>query len=150
MEQQEIAIDSEMPQVFTAMEVETIKSEMNDKYLRLLAEFDNFKKRTQKEKEELVSSTKAKMLSSILVLDEDLAIAQKNIQDEGVKLIMSKLEKFLISQGVEAIQTNTYDPDVHEVISILEIGEEKIVDVVSKGYTLNGKPFKYPKIILGK
>jgi molecular chaperone GrpE (heat shock protein) len=56
----------------------------------------------------------------------------------------------LKSQGVEVIQTETYDDEIHEVISVMEIGESKIIDVISKGYSLNGKPFRYPKIILGK
>ena len=132
-------------------------NELNDKYIRLYSDHENYKKRTQKEKEELRISTKTAMVSSILDLDSDIAIAMKNIKDDsGLKLIVSKLEKFLNSQGIESIQTETYDVDLHEVISIVEvknwkeIGKESIVDVVSKGYSLNGKPFRFPKIILGK
>ena len=58
--------------------------------------------------------------------------------------------EYLKNQGIEIIQTETYDEDLHEVISILPIGEKKVVDVVSKGYTIDGKPFRYPKIILGE
>ena len=124
---------------------------MNDKYLRLFADFENYKRRVAKEKDDLRMNTKTMMLTAILDLDSDLSIAVKSSKDpEGLKLIMSKLEKFLNNQGVESIQTDTYDEDLHEVISVLEIGEEKIVDVVTKGYTLNGKPFRFPKIILGK
>ena len=97
------------------------------------------------------ANTKTMMLTAILDLDSDLSIAIKSSKDQdGLKLIMSKLEKFLNNQGVESIQTDTYDADLHEVISVLEIGEEKIVDVVTKGYKLNDKPFRFPKIILGK
>jgi molecular chaperone GrpE len=128
--------------------------ESEDKYLRLAAEFDNYKKRTQKEKEDIVTATKVKMLSSILDMDSDLSIALKSVNNdevkEGFSLISNKLNNFLKNQGIEAIQTDSYDSELHEVISILEIGEEKIVDVVTKGYTLNGKPFRYPKIILGR
>ena len=125
--------------------------ESNDRYLRLFAEFENYKKRVQKEKEEIKMSTKTSMISSILELDSDLSLAMKSRKnDEGLNLIMSKLEKFLSNQGIETIQTDIYDEDIHEVISVLEIGEEKIVDVVSKGYSLNGKPFRFPKIILGR
>ena len=53
-------------------------------------------------------------------------------------------------QGIEAIQTENYDEDLHEVISVVETGEKKILDVVSKGYSINGNPFRYPKIILSK
>ena len=141
----------EIKTTYSHDEVEIIKSELEDKYLRLFAEFDNYKKRTNKEKEEIKVATKTNMISPILDLDSDLAIAMKNTKDDsGIKLIVSKLEKFLNSQGIQSIQTETYDPDIHEVISILEVGKESIVDVVSKGYSLNGKPFRFPKIILGK
>jgi molecular chaperone GrpE len=123
---------------------------MDDRVLSIAAEFENYKKRVQKEKEELITNTKVKMLTSILDMDNDLSIALKNIEDEGVKLIANKLTNFLKSQGIEEIQTEEYDQDLHEVISVLEVGESKIIDVIGKGYTLNGKPFRYPKIILGK
>jgi molecular chaperone GrpE len=136
---------------YTLEEVNQIKSDLNDKYLRLFADFENYKRRVAKEKDDLRMNTKTMMLTAILDLDSDLSIAVKSSKDpEGLKLIMSKLEKFLNNQGVDSIQTETYDEDLHEVISVLEIGEEKIVDVVTKGYTLNGKPFRFPKIILGK
>ena len=83
------------------MELNAKLTESEDKYVRLYAEFDNFKRRAAKEKEETRINTKTLMLSSILDLDSDLAIAMKNDKDnEGLKLIMSKLEKFLNSQGV--------------------------------------------------
>jgi molecular chaperone GrpE len=66
-----------------------------------------------------------------------------------VSLIASKLENFLKGQGIESIQTEIY-ADEHEVISVLDIGESKIIDVASKGYSINGKIFRYPKIVLGK
>lgn len=116
----------------------------------LAAEFDNYKKRVVKEKEELVTNTKVKMLTSLLDMDNDISIALKNVEDEGIKLIGSKISTFLKTQGVESIQTDKYDEDLHEVISVINSDEDKIVDVVSKGYSLNGKPFRYPKIVLGK
>jgi molecular chaperone GrpE (heat shock protein) len=92
------------------------------------------------------------MLTAVLDMDNDVALAVKNIKDEtakeGVQLIAGKLETFLKSQGIETIQTDTYDEDLHEVVTV--IGEEKkVIDVISKGYTLSGKPFRYPKIVLG-
>jgi molecular chaperone GrpE len=128
--------------------------ESEDKYLRLYAEFENYKKRVHKQKEDLVLETKTKMLSSILDMDSDISIAIRSIKNKdakkGVSLIVTKLENFLKSQGIESIQTDIYDTDVHEVISIVNIGESKIIDVASKGYSINGKIFRYPKIILGK
>ena len=125
---------------------------LNDRHLRLAADFENYKRRVQKDKEELVLNTKTKMLSSILDMDNDISIALKSMDkvDEGVLLIAHKLDTFLKSQGIETIQTETYDEDLHEVISVISTGEQKVVDVVSKGYSLNGKPFRYPKIVLGK
>lgn len=147
MEKQEVVEESKL---YTSSEVDLIKNELNDKYLRLFAEFDNYKKRTQKEKEDIRISTKTNMLSSILDIDTDLSIAMKNSKDEGLKLIVSKLDNFLKSQGIESIQTDKYDPDLHEVISVIETGDEKIIDVVSKGYSMNGKPFRFPKVVISK
>ena len=125
-----------------------------EKYLRLYAEFDNYRKRVQKDKEEIAVNTKVRMLTSILDMDNDLSFAIKSVKNteaqDGLKLISSKLETFLKSQGIEEIQTETYDDELHEVISVMPSEEEKIIDVVSKGYTLNDKPFRYPKIILGR
>lgn len=125
-----------------------------DKYVRLYAEFDNYKRRVVKEKEELATNTKVKMLTSILDMDNDLTFAIKSIKNDeaksGLELISTKLQNFLKSHGIEEIQTEKYDEELHEVISVMEIGENKVIDVVSKGYSLNGKPFRYPKIILGK
>jgi len=132
--------------------VEQKLQESEEKYLRLYADFENYRRRVQKDKEELVLNTKTKMLSSILDMDNDISIALKSMDkvDEGVLLIAHKLDTFLKSQGIETIQTETYDEDLHEVISVIPAGEQKVVDVVSKGYSLNGKPFRYPKIVLGK
>ena len=135
-------------------ELETKLTESEDKYVRLYADFETYKRRMTKEKEEIKNNTKVSMISSILDMDNDISLAIKNIKDqsakEGVQLIANKIETFLKNQGIEIIQTETYDEDLHEVISILPIGEKKVVDVVSKGYTIDGKPFRYPKIILGE
>jgi len=129
-------------------------AEAEDKYVRLYAEFENYKRRVQKDKEEIRFNTKVNMVSSILDMDNDVAIAIKNIKDEsakqGVQLIAQKLENFLKSQGIETIQTETYDDELHEVISVVPTGKSEVIDVVSKGYSLNGKPFRHPKIVIGK
>lgn len=123
------------------------------KYMLLYADFENYKKRALKEREDLVTNTKVKMLQSILDMDNDIFYALKSgLESEniGIKLIAQKLDKFLVSQGVETIQTQTYDQDLHEVISVIEGDKKGIIEVASKGYLLGGKPFRYPKIILGK
>ncbi len=133
------------------------RDDMNDKYVRLYAEFENFKKRSSKDREDAVEAAKIRTLNGVLDLDNDLKYAKAEINktgDEslksGLNLILDKLSKFISQQGVQEIQTDTYDADLHEVISVLSVGEDKIVEVLAKGYTLNGKVVKYPKIILGK
>ena len=129
-------------------------AEAEDKYVRLYAEFENYKRRVQKDKEEIKFNTKVNMISPILDMDNDVAIAIKNIKDEsakeGVQLIAQKLENFLKSQGIETIQTETYDDELHEVISVVPTGKPGVVDVVSKGYSLNGKPFRHPQIVISQ
>jgi molecular chaperone GrpE len=154
MEENNNQVTEETNELTPLEELSEKLAQSEDKYVRLYAEFDNYKRRTMKDKEELVVNTKVKMLSSILDMDNDLSIAIKSVKSEeakeGLSLITQKLDNFLKSQGVEIIQTETYDDELHEVISVMEIGESKVIDVISKGYSLNGKPFRYPKIILGK
>ena len=121
-----------------------------DMYLRLSAEFDNYRKRVQKEKEDLVFRTKSSMIESILDMDSDISIAAKYSDDAGVKLIASKLEKFLESNGIQTIQTDTYDEEKHEVISIVAGESGKIVNVAAKGYIIGDKVIRYPKVIISK
>lgn len=157
LKETEIDLNNEKEVVIEDNPVSVLEEQLKDeknKYLLLYADFENYKRRVYKEKEELKNNTKVSMITSILDMDNDIELAIKNIKDDsardGVKLIASKVQNFLKTQGIEPIQTETYDEDLHEVISVLEIGETKIVDVVSKGYTLNEKPFRFPKIVLGK
>jgi molecular chaperone GrpE len=132
------------------------RDEANDKYVRLYAEFENYKKRSQKDKEDAVEYAKIKALNGVLDLDNDLKYAKSEInkldesQRSGLNLIFDKLTKFITSQGIQEVQTDVYDVDLHEVVSVLPVGEDRIVEVLSKGYILNGKVIRYPKIILGK
>ena len=128
-----------------------LETDWKDLYLRLYADFDNYKKRAIKDREDATVQVRINTISSILDLDNDLSLAKKNLPDsEGLNLIFQKLNNFLKSQGIEEIQTETYDEDLHEVVSVLETGENKIIDVISKGYKIGEKPFRYPKIILSK
>lgn len=132
----------------------SFEPDWKDSYLRLLADFDNYKKRMVREKEEIRTKTKLDTLSSILELDNDIHFSLKMIGDkkslEVVKIFTDKLQSFLKSKGIEEIQTTTYDADIHEVVSVVETGTESILDVVSKGYKMNGQIVKHPKIILSK
>jgi len=127
-----------------------LEPDWKDLYLRLSAEFDNFRKRVQKEKEDLVISTKTTMIEPILDLDNDLSIAAKHSNDPGISLIISKLDKFLQNQGIQNIQTDTYDENLHEVVAIIQTGIKKIHEVASKGYMIGDKIIRYPKIVLSE
>lgn len=138
------------------IEIETEKAEQDwkDSYVRLYADFENYKKRVLKEKEEIKNSTKLQSLNAILDLDNDLHIALKMIKDEktlkDIQFISDKFKNFLNSQGIEEVPIDKYDDNLHEVISVVNTGTEGIVSVVSKGYTLNGKIIKYPKVIISQ
>ena len=136
------------------VEKEIQETDWKDSYLRLYADFDNYKKRVIKEKEEIRLKTKLETLQSVLEIDNDLHLAQKVLKDpkaiEAVKVITDKLSSFLKSKGFEEVQTDIYDEDLHEVIWVVTTGQESIVDVVSKGWKLNGQVVKYPKVILSK
>ncbi len=130
----------------------TYDIDYKDLYVRLYADMENLKKRHHKEKEELLKSLKYKMVESILDMDNDLSIAIRSFDTipDGIKLILNKLKTFLESQNIKEIPVENYDPEVHEVISVIENGESKIVDVVSKGYKMGDSIIRYPKIILSK
>jgi molecular chaperone GrpE len=149
---EDTAVEQVLEQQDEQTNLEDKLREAEEKYMLLYADFENYKKRVIKEKEEIRNNTKVSMLTAILDMDNDIALAVKNIKDEsakeGVQLIAGKLDTFLKNQGIETVQTETYDEDLHEVVTV--IGEGKnVIDVISKGYTLAGKPFRYPKIVLG-
>lgn len=153
-ENKEIIENEQVENTQPELTLEEKLNQSEDKYIRLYAEFENYKRRVLKDKEEIRFNTKVSMITPILDMDNDIAIAIKNIKDEttreGVQLIANKLESFLKSQGIETIQTKTYDEDLHEVISVVETGQSKVLDVISKGYMMNGKPLRHPKIVLSK
>lgn len=149
MENKEIQVSMEE----RVNELESKLQESEDKFLRLYADFENYKKRVAKEKLDLVSNTKNNMLSVILDIDNDLSIAINTLDDsskEGVILISKKLESVLKSNNVETIQTDVYDSDIHEVIGVNSKDNNEILAVVSKGYSIDGKVVRHPKIILGR
>lgn len=134
-----------------------------DKYLRLFSEFDNFRKRTQKEKAELISATKADVFKLILPILDDFDRALKSINNAsdveslkvGVELIHSKILQTLKSKGLESMEIlhQEFNADEHEAITNIPAPSEdlkgKIVDVVETGYKLNDKIIRYPKVVVG-
>jgi molecular chaperone GrpE len=126
-----------------------------DRYMRLQAEFDNYKKRVHKERNILESQTKYNTLAGIIDIIDDLELARKNEpNNEGFQLIFSKLESYLQKQGVEEVDCEgNFDSDRHECLTVLNLGEDKynqIVEVVQKGYMINGNIVRYPKVVISK
>lgn len=99
-----------------------------------------------------VLRTKTTMLEPIMDMDSDISLAFDAIKDEqarhGLKLIVGKLNKFLSTHGIEAVQTDKYDTEKHEVVSVMNEGASDIHAVISKGYSLGDKIIRFPKVIL--
>lgn len=142
---------------------ETIE-EQKDKYLRLSAEFDNYRKRTMKEKAELILNGGEKSLSSILPVVDDFERAIKTMETatdvqavkEGVELIYNKFMATLAQNGVKVIETKDQplNTDYHEAIAVIPAPSEaqkgKILDCVQTGYTLNDKVLRNAKVVVGE
>lgn len=142
---------------------ETIE-EQKDKYLRLSAEFDNYRKRTMKEKAELILNGGEKSLSSILPVVDDFERAIKTMETatdvqavkEGVELIYNKFMATLAQNGVKVIETKEQplNTDYHEAIAVIPAPSEaqkgKILDCVQTGYTLNDKVLRHAKVVVGE
>ena len=133
-----------------------------DKYIRLVAEFDNYKKRTLKEKSELILNGSEKTISSILPILDDFerALSDKTEDPvaikEGFELIFKKLLKTLETLGVKKIETNDtdFDVDYHEAIAMVpgmgDAMKGKVIDCVQTGYTLNDKVIRHAKVAVGQ
>ena len=138
-------------------------AELQDKYLRLQAEFDNFRKRTLREKMELVQSGSAECVKNFLPLMDDLQRALEAIEKsndlealrEGVKLIAQKFRETLKKQNVKEIEALglELDTDHHEAVARFDAGKEKkgkIVDVVQPGYKMGDKVLRFAKVVVGE
>lgn len=137
--------------------------EMNDKYLRLFSEFDNFRKRTQKEKLELYKTASEDVMAALLPVLDDferaLKVSEENGVDashiEGVELIYNKFKKTLEQKGLECMESqgSEFDTDFHEAITNIPAPtpdmKGKVVDVVEKGYKLNDKVIRFAKVVVG-
>ena len=138
--------------------------ELNDKYLRKVAEFENYRKRTLKEKAELILNGAEKTITKILPVIDDMERAIENGKKtddvetlrEGIDLIYKKFIKILSGEGVERIETTDkdFDTDFHEAIAMVPgMGDDKkgkVIDCVQTGYTLNGKVIRYAKVAVGQ
>ncbi len=139
-------------------------ADMKDKYLRLSAEFDNYRKRTLKEKAELVLNGGEKTIKAILPVIDDLERALQSMAKttdvealkEGVGIVYNKFMQILGQNGVKAIDTKEkpLDTDYHEAVAMIDAPKEelkgKVLDCVQTGYTLNEKVIRHAKVVVGK
>ncbi len=144
--------------------LEREKKELNDKFLRLYSEYDNYRKRTAKEKIETHKNASISVIKDVLSIADDFERAIENNEKsedinaikEGFMLIHNKLASFLKAKGVEEIQAKgeDFDVDKHEAITQVPAPSEedkgKVIDVVEKGYKMKDSIVRYPKVIVGK
>lgn len=147
-------------------EIEILKEDLQkekDQYLRLFAEFDNFKKRTTKERFEIFKTANSEVIAALLpVLDDfdrgikEIEKSENNELFKGIHLIQNKLTEILRGKGLKPIEVNAgdeFDTDKHEAITQIPAPTEdlkgKIIDVVETGYTLNDKIIRYAKVVTG-
>ena len=145
-------------------EAQQMVNEERDKYLRLSAEFDNYRKRTLKEKAEIIKNGSEKTLTAILPVLDDFERALKNMEaleeakamKEGVELIFGKFLKILGQEGLQKIETDghAFDTDFHEAIALIPAPSDelkgKILDCVQTGYMLNDKVIRHAKVAVAQ
>ena len=148
-------------------EIEELKAqveEQKDRYLRLSAEFDNYRKRTLKERADMLKTANGDTLSGMLPVLDDLERAMQSMEKatdvaavrEGVVLIYNKLQEFLKNKGIVEIDAmnQVFDTDLHEAITKIPAPTEdlkgKVVDVIQKGYKIDTKVIRYAKVVVGE
>ena len=137
-------------------------AELNDKHLRLQAEFDNFRKRTAKEKLDLTATASENVIKDILPVLDDFERALQNMEKngnesdiQGVTLIYNKLKDTLKKKGLEEIEAMgvEFNTDEHEALTMIPAPDEskkgKVLDVIQKGYKLNGKVIRFARVVVG-
>ena len=159
---EELTVEEQLANMLA--EAQQMVNEERDKYLRLSAEFDNYRKRTLKEKAELIKNGAEKTLTAILPVLDDFERALKNMEaseetkamKEGVELIFNKFNKVLEQEGLQKIETEgqAFDVDFHEAIALIPAPSEelkgKILDCVQTGYMLNDKVIRHAKVAVAQ
>jgi molecular chaperone GrpE len=154
----------EKPEVNPVDLIQAQLDEMKDKYLRLSAEFDNYRKRSLREKMDLTKYASEEVLQSILPVFDDFERAIRSMEitsdidaiKQGLHLISGKFGDFLKTKGVTEIEAigKELNTDIHEAVTTIPVPEEekkgKIVDVIQKGYMLNDKVIRYSKVVIGE
>ena len=144
-------------------ELQAAVNELRDKHLRLLAEFDNYKKRTMRERLDLMNSASKDVMVSLLPILDDFDRAKKSADDpsnaevfsDGVTLVYNRLNNVLQNMGLKAIQSTgePFDVELHEAITEIPVPDEnmkgKVIDTLEKGYVLNDKIIRHAKVVVG-
>ena len=160
--EKETVISADQPSVEETLKMQV--SEANDKYLRLVAEFDNYKKRTLRERMDLIKTAGQDILIDILPVVDDFERALANIDNakdiesvkKGVSLIYGKFSEFLKQKGIVAIDAlnQKFATDKHETITKIPASNDelkgKVIDVVTKGYCLNEKVIRFAQVVVGE
>jgi len=166
-EQPTSAQEQEENSVESASELDLLKKELEEqkeKFIRLYADFDNFKRRNAKERVELIQTAGRDVIQSLLEVMDDCDRAEKQMHKsddvaqirEGIQLVFSKLRNTMQSKGVKEMKTigEEFNADFHEAITEIPVADEnmkgKVVDEVEKGYTLNDKIIRFAKVVVGK
>lgn len=133
-----------------------------DKFLRLHAEFDNFRKRNIKERIELIKMANAELISSLLPVLDDFERAIKSLENadasvkDGINLIYNKFKTLLEQKGVTVMESTgtEFNPDLHDAITSVDVADEnfkgKVIEDIEKGYYLNGNVIRHAKVVVGK
>ena len=137
-------------------------NELNDKYLRLYSEFDNYRKRTIKEKIDLQKSASQDLIADLLPVIDDFERALQAFEEhkadeetiKGIELIYNKLFNLLVQKGLEPMNSmgTEFNTDYHEAITNIQVDDDmkgKVVDVIQKGYLLNDKVLRFAKVVVG-
>lgn len=131
--------------------------ELKDKHIRLIAEFDNFKRRTAKERFDLMKTAAQDIVAALLPVLDDFDRAKKNAElSEGISLVHNKLTNILKNKGLEPLESTgePFNPDLHEALTEIPAPSEdlqgKVVDTIERGYTLGDKIIRHAKVVVGK
>lgn len=158
--QEETEVLSEEARLAVAFETSQLQvAELKDKYLRLHAEFDNFRKRSMKERLDTMKTASRDTMTALLPVLDDFGRADKNMEGgmpDGVKIVYNKMLKVLEQRGLTPMESNgeAFDPELHEAVTEIDVPDEdkkgKVVDTVETGYYLNDKIIRHAKVVVGK
>lgn len=161
--EEKINIDADSEETQESV-VKEVNVDFKDKYIRLYSEFENYRKRTAKEKIEIITNASENVIKEILPIVDDFERAILNNKDvsdaenikEGLELIYNKLNKTLANQGLKSMDSieMEFDADIHEAITKIPAPKKKlkgkVIDVIEKGYTINEKVIRFAKVVVGE